>query len=697
MKKQLSKVAIALVVILSPLLMLALSPSANASIAYGSLNNFDAVNDTGVPCHGFEIEIDDIHSKDITYTYDWNHYGVPKITEDNSDPLHPKVFVRYESAKNPDGTWAAYTAVPSGPIAPTDGHQFTDPTVNFGGEHFGVGFYGTPSAVKYNWLIDDGAGRLIYGGAVNISTPTFTYYPPAPAMPAQVQAVIVPPPPPEQPVLEFGEASWVKVTSTTTHNNQKVELRDLVSDDPNDPNDRNWQNGEPDEVEVEWQLMQTEFNAAGGGANGEIVGAPEELPNGDEIVTRRYDFFKYVGPLDTETGEALAESVGPDGIHGVGDFADVIVVGDYIGAQMAGFDPAGQIGLIDHLQDGEINVPYVDRTIVIGGTAPIVTTRTGALPDGMNFDEVTGLLSGTPTVSGTFTFNVHSTDASGGDVTTTYHLTIVDAGVVQPVHITVATIASPVAGGNTSGGGEYVIGTDVTVGATANHGFVFASWTDGGTVVSTSPGYQFTANVNRELVAYFVPNQPPVANSDSASTDEDGVLTISPATLLGNDTDADSDTLAITSVQDASCGTVALVGGDVVFTSPLNFNGPASFRYTISDGNGGTSTATVSITVTPVNDAPVASAGIDQTVRPHDTVTLDGSGCTDADGDALTYSWSLTEMPANSKAALSGSASRYPTFTADKAGTYVLSLVVNDGTVDSTPVTVTINATKGKK
>jgi hypothetical protein len=40
---------------------------------------------------------------------------------------------------------------------------------------------------------------------------------------------------------------------------------------------------------------------------------------------------------------------------------------------MAGFDAAGQIGLIDHLQDGELNVPYIERTMVVGGTAPIVT------------------------------------------------------------------------------------------------------------------------------------------------------------------------------------------------------------------------------------------------------------------------------------------------------------------------------------
>jgi hypothetical protein len=500
-------------VVASPWVVLWWTPAAQASTAYGSINNFDAVNDTGVPCHGFEIEIDDVHSKDITYTYDWNHYGVPRITEDNTDPLHPKVFVRYESARNLDGTWAAFTSVPAGPIAPTDGHQFTNPSVNFGGEHFGVGFYGAPSAVKYNWLIDDGAGQLIHGGAVNISTPAFVYFPPAAGAPAQVQAAIVPPPPPAPPVLEFGEPSWVKETRTSSHNNSEVELRDLVSDDPDDPYDRNWKNDEPDEVEVEWQIMQTEFNAVNGGRNGKLEGAPEDLPNGDEVVTRRYDFFKYVGPIDPESGEALAESVGPDGIHGDGtkviggvevDLSTVEVVGEYIGAQMAGFDPAGQIGLIDHLQDGEINVPYVERTVVIGGTPPVVTTTSGALPDGMSFDDVTGVVSGTPTVRDTFTFTVHSTDAAGGDVTATYIVAIVDSGVEPPVHFHVTAFATPAEGGSTSGDGEYVSGADATVVATANPGFAFVSWTDGGTVVSTSPSYQFTADVNRELVANFV-------------------------------------------------------------------------------------------------------------------------------------------------------------------------------------------------
>ncbi|MCO6436628.1 MAG: putative Ig domain-containing protein [Phycisphaerae bacterium] len=520
MRKQSSVVRVSLLFVASPLMMLALSPSAEASTAYGTLNNFDCVNDTGVEAHGFEIELDDIHSTDITYTYDYNHYGIPKITEDNSDPAHPKVFIRYAAIRNPDGSWSAFTAIPSGPITPTDGHQFTNPSINFGGEHFGVGYYTAPTAVKYNWLIDDGAGNLIHGPPVYVSTPAFTYFPPAPLQPAQVQAAIVPPPPPAPPVFQFGEATWVKDIKTTTHNPNKVELTDLVDPDPDDPNAHNWANGEPAEVETEWRILQTEF-ANPDNPKGELKGIPEDLPGGDEVITRRYEFYKYTGPIDAESGEAMADQVAPDGIHGVGnvtfndhfdpvadewvvvtvDLSTIEVVGEFFGAQMAGFDVAPALGLIDHIPDGELGVAYADRTVVVPGGAPFLVTTTGSLPDGTLLDEITGVFSGTPTAVGVFTFTVDASDTDGSHVSTTYTVTIPDGA---PVDRAVGTSAFPDDGGSTTGDGIYASGTPVIVTADPSPGYAFVNWTEGGLQVSTSPTYPFTVSDDRYLVANFV-------------------------------------------------------------------------------------------------------------------------------------------------------------------------------------------------
>ena len=417
-------------------LILWTATSASASTAYGDLNNFDVFNDTGQDCHGFEIELDDVHSTDITYTYDWNHYGAPTITEDNSDPNHPKVFVRY-AAKYSGSAFNAYTAVPASPPSPTDGHMCTNPAVNIGCEHFGVGYYGTPTLVRYNWLLEDplAPGTLKLGPTVNVATPSWTYYPPAPAQPvAQVQAVVLAPPPPPAPVYEFGDAVWVKAIVTTSHNNGVVELKDLISDDPDDANDVNWRNGEPDEVEVEWQVLQTEFNNPAG-ANNDLAGAPEDLPHGDEVVTRRYEFYKYTGPFDTESNEAkctrypqVSDPNNPK-YKPECDPAAATIVGDYIGAQMAGFNVEAVLGLIDHVQDGDLNSPYTPRTVVVGGNTPYDAAITaGALPPDMALDPATGVLSGTPAAAGLYSFTVTATDADLVQVSKAYTLHVTGAG-----------------------------------------------------------------------------------------------------------------------------------------------------------------------------------------------------------------------------------------------------------------------------
>ena len=89
---------------------------------------------------------------------------------------------------------------------------------------------------------------------------------------------------------------------------------------------------------------------------------------------------------------------------------------------------------------------------------------------------------------------------------------------------------------------------------------------------------------------------------------EDTPLVIKAETLLANDTDIDGDTLSIISVQGATHGTVTLSadGSTITFTPDTNYSGDASFTYTISDGNGNTSTASANFDITSVNDAPVA-------------------------------------------------------------------------------------------
>ena len=99
-------------------------------------------------------------------------------------------------------------------------------------------------------------------------------------------------------------------------------------------------------------------------------------------------------------------------------------------------------------------------------------------------------------------------------------------------------------------------------------------------------------------------NDAPVATNDTVSVSEDAATTGVGAILKANDTDAENNTLTITGVGNATRGSVSLNGGNPIFTAETNFSGRASFEYTISDGQGGTSTATVTVNVAPVADMP---------------------------------------------------------------------------------------------
>src|SRR5204862_88028 len=138
-----------------------------------------------------------------------------------------------------------------------------------------------------------------------------------------------------------------------------------------------------------------------------------------------------------------------------------------------------------------------------------------------------------------------------------------------------------------------------------------------------------------------VNDAPVAANDDSYTTPEDTQLTVSAPGVLANDSDVDSDPLSTILVTGPSHGTLTLNSdGSLVYLPALNFNGIDSFTYKASDGQAQSAVATVTITVTPVNDAPVA-ANDDSYTTPEDTqltVIAPGVLANDSDVDADTLS-----------------------------------------------------------
>jgi VCBS repeat-containing protein len=149
-----------------------------------------------------------------------------------------------------------------------------------------------------------------------------------------------------------------------------------------------------------------------------------------------------------------------------------------------------------------------------------------------------------------------------------------------------------------------------------------------------------TATVTINVTAV---NDTPFAVNDSTNVLEDASVTIK---VLANDWDVEGTPLTITGTSTTN-GTAVISGTDIVFTPSTNFNGTVVFGYTISDGTNSAS-ASVTVTVTPVNDAPVANndsyttmANTLLTVPSVGPLTIDTSvgilaNDTDANGDVLT-------------------------------------------------------------
>jgi PGF-CTERM protein len=193
-----------------------------------------------------------------------------------------------------------------------------------------------------------------------------------------------------------------------------------------------------------------------------------------------------------------------------------------------------------------------------------------------------------------------------------------------------------------------------------------------------------------------VVNSPPSASSDSATTDEDVSVTVD---VVSNDKDPDGDTLEVSQITNGpGHGTAQITGAssDKIRLDPgTDQTGDVTITYEVSDGNGGTDTATLSVTVDPVNDEPTAS---DDSVSTNEdvSVTVDVvDNDNDPDGDSLDVT-RITSGPGHGTAQITGASDDQIEFDpgADETGSVSITYEVSDGNggTDTATLSVTVNS-----
>jgi Bacterial Ig domain len=180
-------------------------------------------------------------------------------------------------------------------------------------------------------------------------------------------------------------------------------------------------------------------------------------------------------------------------------------------------------------------------------------------------------------------------------------------------------------------------------------------------------------------------NDPPDAINDVAATAEDmGVM----ITVLANDVDLDGEVPTVTGVTQGSKGAVILnANGTVTYVPAANTNGADAFTYTVRDGSGSTDTATVMVSVAPVNDPP-AAANDTATTREGAAVTINVlANDSDVEGNALTVTG--TSTPGHGSTSINSNIVTYTPAT-NFNGTDTFTYTISDGQGGTASATVTV-------
>ena len=312
-------------------LALASLPLHARAATFGSLANFDAVNDTGMTAHGFEIELEGISRSEILDVFGMNRdfgtgspgdverYGIPTIGDllDGTGTVIGSKITYMASFSN--GSWSAGTA--SGVFNTPGESCWSFGNVGYPNvpcDHFGVSTLGTPTKTNYRWLVETGTpGQLTQA---NVAIPAVNFTPPAQAadpVVAVIQAQMV------DPVDPRNNAFWVKIVQTSLPDN--ADLNELMGGHHPYENPDIAALGEAPETEIEWQVLQPGFVD-------EVSKAVD--PQGDPSVVIRYEFYKYLGRFDDEgLVDPSTEQIPVD---------DTLNqwVGNYVGEQIAAFNAA---------------------------------------------------------------------------------------------------------------------------------------------------------------------------------------------------------------------------------------------------------------------------------------------------------------------------------------------------------------------
>ena len=478
-----------------------LSPVVSHAITlFGTLSNFDVVNDTGQEAYGFEIELHGISS--VGYSFSANRYGAP-----HSIPFNGGVFVRYAAnwdfvsqqwtqanQNTPQLVGAGSGTLVDTNIVPTMGHQCVYWLPNYatsGCDHFGLvlPYYSpVPPLVIYHWLWSDPAnpGGLVYAGTntqVAVPTPVVPLPPPPPpAIPpvlipqpvfqvpplqpnvvvAQIQA-----PKPPNPELQFGEATWVKVYKQEMP--REVGLDELQGDNPAVvPED-------PAQIETAWKLLQHNPHNPDSGSS--VLHSQSSIGNGSHAVVRRYEFYKFTGTYDLIDHGAICADV-------LCNSPAANELGSYIGANMA----AANIG------NPSVTVTKVGSGNVSGGISgtnktPLSCGNVCSAP--FKLQDIV-VLTATPPSNGVFT----GWQGACSGFQSTCSLTVTDEMAVTANFATQFTLSVGRGGSGTVTGtpvgndrgincggtcsAKFTQGTVVTLTATSPVGHRFVNWTGSG-------------------------------------------------------------------------------------------------------------------------------------------------------------------------------------------------------------------------